>query len=204
VILSLVLFSLITFKTVFSEAAFNYAWFDFKHYLKLLGIIPLVLIFKNLKECKYLFISLLLGVSVLMTPTLLDGFGIVKLSGYIRSNAASDPNDLTYWRMHIQHGFHVVILFSSFMLAAIYNPEYRTWFLLGAVMCIFDILFFIHARMALLSLIIVSVFILYFYMKSINFLEAPMMLHYFQFDNLYCIKCLFKNFPVLIKIFKIN
>ena len=50
VILSLVLFSFITFKTVFSEAAFNYAWFDFKHYVKLLGIIPLVLMFKNLKS----------------------------------------------------------------------------------------------------------------------------------------------------------
>ena len=116
VILSLFLFSLITFKTVFSEAAFNYAWFDFKHYLKLLGIIPLVLIFKSLKECKYLFISLLAGVSVLMMPTLLDGFGIVKLSDYIRSNAAYDSKDLTYWRMHIQHGFHVVILFSSLIL----------------------------------------------------------------------------------------
>jgi O-antigen ligase len=185
VILSLVLFSLITSKTVFSEATFNYVWFDFKHYLKLLGIIPLVLIFKNLKECKYLFISLLLGVSVLMTPTLLDGFGIVKLSDYIRSNAASDPNDLTYWRMHIQHGFHVVILFSSLMLAALYYPKYRTWFLLGAVMCIFDILFFIEARMALLSLIIVSGFILYFYMKSIKFFLVLILLPSLVLTSIY-------------------
>jgi O-antigen ligase len=178
-ILSLVLFSFITFKTVFSEAAFNYAWFDFKHYVKLLGIIPLVLIFKNLKECRYLFISLLAGVSVLMMPTLLDGFGInkfIKLSDYIRASAAYGPGDLTYWRMHIQHGFHVVLLFSSLMLAALYYPKYRIWFLLGALMCMLDILFFIDARMALLSLIIVSVFILYFYMKSIKFFLALILL----------------------------
>jgi O-antigen ligase len=103
---------------------------------------------------------------------MLDGFGInhfLKLSDYIRPNEAYGPGDLTYWRMHIQHGFHVVILFSSLMLAALYYPKYRTWFLLGAVMCIFDILFFIQARMALLSLIIMSGFILYFYMKSIKF-----------------------------------
>jgi O-antigen ligase len=185
VILSLILFSLITFKTVFSEAAFNYAWFDFKHYLKLLGIIPLVLIFKSLKECKYLFISLLAGVSVLMMPTLLDGFGIVKLSDYIRSNKAYGPVDLTYWRMHIQHGFHVVILFSSLMLAALYYPKYRIWFLLGAFMCIFDILFFIDGRMALLSLIIVSGFILYFYMKSIKFFLALILLSSFIFASIF-------------------
>jgi O-antigen ligase len=179
VILSLVLFSFITFKTVFSEAAFNYAWFDFKHYVKLLGIIPLVLMFKHLKECRYLFISLLAGVGVLMMPTLLDGFGInkfIKLSDYIRASAAYGPGDLTYWRMHIQHGFHVVILFSSLMLAALYYPKYRIWFLLGALMCMLDILFFIDARMALLSLIIVSVFILYFYMKSIKFFLALILL----------------------------
>jgi O-antigen ligase len=179
VILSLALFSFITFKTVFSEAAFNYAWFDFKHYVKLLGIIPLVLMFKNLKECRYLFISLLAGVGVLMMPTLLDGFGInkfIKLSDYIRASAAYGPGDLTYWRMHIQHGFHVVLLFSSLMLAALYYPKYRIWFLLGALMCMLDILFFIDARMALLSLIIVSVFILYFYMKSIKFFLALILL----------------------------
>ena len=179
VILSLVLFSLISLKTIFTEAAFNYAWFDFKHYLKLLGIIPLVLIFKNLKECKYLFISLLAGIAVMMLPTLLDGFGIhhfIKLSDYIRPSAAYGPGDLTYWRMHIQHGFHVVILFLALMLAALYYPKYRIWFLLGALMCMFDILFFIDARMALLSLIIASVFISVFYMKSINFLLALILL----------------------------
>jgi O-antigen ligase len=114
-----------------------------------------------------------------MMPTLLDGFGInkfIKLSDYIRASAAYGPGDLTYWRMHIQHGFHVVLLFSSLMLAALYYPKYRTWFLLGALMCMLDILFFIDARMALLSLIIVSVFILYFYMKSIKFFLALILL----------------------------
>jgi hypothetical protein len=172
VVLTLILFFLISFKTFFSEASFHYAWFDFKHYFKLLGIIPLVLIFKDIKECKYLFISLLAGVCALMFPTLLDGFGInhfLKLSDYIRPNAAYGPGDLTYWRMHIQHGFHVVILFSALMLAALYYPAHRKWFFLGALMCILDIFFFIDARMALISLILVSVIILYFYMKSIKF-----------------------------------
>jgi O-antigen ligase len=179
VILSLILFSLISLKTIFTEAVFDYAWFDFKHYIKLLGIIPFVLIFKNLNDCKYLFISLLAGIAVLMLPTLLDGFGInhfIKLSDYIRPNAAYGPGDLTYWRMHIQHGFHVVILFSALMLAALHYPAYRTWFLLGALMCGLDILFFINARMALLSLLISMGFILYFYMKSIKFFISLMLI----------------------------
>ncbi len=188
VILSLVLFSLITFKTFFSEAAFNYAWFDFKHYLKLLGIIPFVLIFKNLNDCKFLFISLLAGITVLMLPTLLDGFGInhfIKLSDYIRPNASYGPGDLTYWRMHIQHGFHVVILFSSLMLAALYYPAYRIWFLLGALMCALDILFFINARMALLSLLISMGFILYFYIKSIKFFIALILISSLAFASFF-------------------
>jgi O-antigen ligase len=188
VILSLVLFSLIIFKTFFSEAVFDYAWFDFKHYLKLLGIIPLVLMFKNLNDCKYLFISLLAGIVVLMIPTLLDGFGInhfIKLSDYIRPNAAYGPGDLTYWRMHIQHGFHVVILFSALMLAALYYPAYRIWFLLGALMCALDILFFIHARMALLTLLISISVILYFYMKSIKFFLALTLLSSLVFASIF-------------------
>jgi O-antigen ligase len=188
VILSLALFSLITFKTVFSEAVSSYAWFDFKHYLKLLGIIPLVLIFKNLKECKYLFISLLVGISVLMLPTMLDGFGInhfLKLSDYIRPNEAYGPGDLTYWRMHIQHGFHAAILFSSLMLAALYYPMYRIWFLLGAFMCTLDILFFIDARMALLTFLISIGVILYFYMKSIKFSLALILVPSLVFASIF-------------------
>ena len=188
VILSLILFSLISLKTIFTEAAFNYAWFDFKHYLKLLGIIPLVLMFKNLKECKYLFISLLAGIAVLMIPTLLDGFGInhfIKLSDYIRPNEAYGPGDLTYWRMHIQHGFHVAILFSALMLAALYYPAYRIWFLLGALMCALDILFFIHARMALLTLLISIGVILYFYMKSFKFFLALTLLSSLVFASIF-------------------
>lgn len=188
VILSLILFSLISLKTIYSEAVFDYAWFDFKHYIKLLGIIPFVLIFKNLNDRKYLFISLLAGIAVLMLPTLLDGFGInhfIKLSDYIRPNAAYGPGDLTYWRMHIQHGFHVVILFSSLMLAALYYPAYRIWCLLGALMCALDILFFINARMALLSLLISMGFILYFYFKSIKFFLALMLISSLAFASFF-------------------
>jgi O-antigen ligase len=188
VILSLILFSLISLKTIFSEAVFEYAWFDFKHYIKLLGIIPFVLIFKNLNDCKFLFISLLAGIAVLMLPTLLDGFGInhfIKLSDYIRPNASYGPGDLTYWRMHIQHGFHVVILFSSLMLAALYYPAYRIWFLLGALMCALDILFFINARMALLSLLISMGFILYFYIKSIKFFIALILISSLAFASFF-------------------
>ena len=188
VILSLILFSLISLKTIFTEAVFDYAWFDFKHYIKLLGIIPFVLIFKNLNDCKYLFISLLAGIAVLMLPTLLDGFGInhfIKLSDYIRPNATYGPGDLTYWRMHIQHGFHVVILFSSLMAAALYYPAYRIWCLLGALMCALDILFFIDARMALLSLIIISGFILYIYCKSIKFFISLMLISSLAFASFF-------------------
>lgn len=188
VILSLILFSLICLRTIFSEAEFSYAWFDFKHYIKLLGIIPFVLIFKNLNDCKYLFISLLAGIAVMMTPTLLDGFGInhfIKLSDYIRPNAAYGPGDLTYWRMHIQHGFHVVILFSALSLAALYYPAQRIWCLLGALMCVLDILFFINARMALLSLFISVGFILYFYLKPIKFFIALILISSLAFTSFF-------------------
>jgi O-antigen ligase len=71
------------------------------------------------------------------------------------------------------------------MLAALYYPAYRIWFLLGALMCALDILFFINARMALLSLLISMGFILYFYIKSIKFFIALILISSLAFASFF-------------------
>ncbi len=174
VIIALSLFILITIETAFSVSNFDLGKYDLIHYRKLLAIPIFVALFTTVEEKKQLFISYCLGVSVLMLPTLLDGFGLIStfpLNSIFTRNAAyastmhGVPN-LVYWRNQITHGFHVSILFSACALGAIYFQKYRTILFVVTGLCTIDLLFFIYGRMALLSLVVAIITMAIIYLPS--------------------------------------
>ena len=112
---AVLLFLYIGLGLLYSIAPIDMGIYDFKKYRKLL-LIPLFIgIFKDTDSAKKLILAYSLGVLTLMTPTLLDGFGLMKLMGLDMSHfrdQSYNASSIVYWRNHIVHGFHVSIFFT--------------------------------------------------------------------------------------------
>lgn len=157
-VLALLLFAYIAAGLIYTHAPLELALFDVKKYRKLLLIPVFLMVYRDIKWAKRLVLAYSLGISVLMLPTLLDGTGLMRLlpldlSLYRDGSYYDAPFSLVYWRNHIVHGFHVSLLFSICMLSSMRYRRSR-WLLLAiAAVCIYDIVFLIHARMALIALL---------------------------------------------------
>ena len=162
-ILGVLLFSFIVLKCFSSVADWQLAKGDIAHYRKLLAIPILIALFYNTALKKNLIYSYLLGVCFLITPTLMDGFGLSaitsKLSFYHR-NLGYQIGDFTYWKNHIIHGYHVAILFSAAVLHSIFYKRLRKTSALIALLAIMDLLFFIKARAALICVIVILAYLI--------------------------------------------
>jgi O-antigen ligase len=77
------------------------------------------------------------------------------------------PN-LVYWRNQITHGFHVSVLLAMASFAVIYAPPWRWHALILILLCTIDLLFFIYGRMALLSLVLVGICVVWTALKSLR------------------------------------
>lgn len=154
--LALLLFVYLAAGLIYSHAPLDLGIFDINKYRKLL-LIPLFLaVFRDLESAKKLVLAYSLGVLSLMLPTLLEGSGLMQLPGLDMSrfrDGSYSANSLVYWRNHIVHGFHASMLFTICMLTAFHSRQFR-WLPIGiAALCVYDILFFIHGRAALFSLL---------------------------------------------------
>lgn len=113
---------------------------------------------------------------MLMLPTLLDGTGLAKLlhlplqqfanQSYIANEPNASLQNLVYWRNQIAHGFFVSILCFISLAYAVELKFYRFPLILLAIICAIDIAFFIHGRMALLSLILALFLFAFLQIKS--------------------------------------
>lgn len=155
-LLALLLFVYIAAGLLYSHAPYDLGIFDVKKYRKLL-LIPLFLaVFRDIRCAKKMVLAYSLGVLSLMTPTLLDGTGLMQLLGLDMSryrDGSYSAESLVYWRNHIVHGFHVSMLFTIGMLSAFHFQRLRWLSIAVAALCVYDILFFIHGRMALIGLL---------------------------------------------------
>jgi len=157
-ILGILLFSFIALKSFSSIADWQLAKGDIAHYRKLLAIPLLIALFHNTALKKNLVYSYLLGVCFLITPTIIDGFGMSAITSKISlfpRIPGYNVGDFTYWKNHIIHGFHVAILFSAALLHSIFYKRLRKTSILISLLAITDLLFFIKARAALICLIVI-------------------------------------------------
>lgn len=100
------------------------------------------------------------GIIVLITPTYLDYLGVFKyfeITDLIKGDAPYQRNssiglNLVYWRNHIVHGFHVAMLFGVSLLTLPKQGARRYGHFIIAAFCVFDVLYLIIGKMALLSL----------------------------------------------------
>ena len=137
--------------------------FDVSRYIKLLMIPIFALLIARFYGGRQTEIinAFACGVIVLMIPSYLDFLGVfrllgidaVKLGNHSYQAATERGLNLVYWRNQIVHGFHVSFLFSLVLLTL---PEqgwrrYLHWLL--AIACVFDVIFLITGRMALVSLL---------------------------------------------------
>lgn len=152
------------------------AFYDVKHYRKLLLIPIFAVVFPSIREHRQMLIAYGIGTFVLMLPTLLDGFGIFHALGIDFSAYRNEayrvafhgvPN-LVYWRMQIVHGFHVDVLLGMAAFGAILLPKWRIPLVLLCVLCAIDVTLFIYGRMALLCLIFVGGCILFYLLPSLR------------------------------------
>ena len=161
-ILGVLLFSYIAFKSFYSLADWPLAKGDIAHYRKLLAIPVLISLFHNTAFKKNLVYSYLLGVCFLMTPTIIDGFGLSAITSKIslfHRNEGYVTGDLTYWKNHIIHGYHAAILFSAAALHSIFYKRLRKTTTLIALLAIMDLLFFIKARAALICVVAILAYL---------------------------------------------
>lgn len=172
---ALILFSWIAIGVIYTSAPLDMAIFDLKKYRKLLLLPLLLLIFQDLRSAKKLALAYCAGVVVLLSFTLIDGFHINKflnfdISGY-KDNSYVDTS-LVYWRNHIVHGFHVSILFVISFTIGLLSKRFRLLYFLLSLVCLYDILFLINGRAALLGLIFSIFFLANYYSKSIRYYIA--------------------------------
>ncbi len=161
-ILGILLFSFIALKSFSSFSDWQIAKGDIAHYRKLLAIPLLIALFHNAELKKHLIYSYLLGVCFLITPTIIDGFGLSAITSKIslfHRNEGYILGDFTYWKNHIIHGYHVAILLSAAVLHCIFYKKLRRTSTLIALLAILDLLFFIKARATLICLIVVLCFL---------------------------------------------
>jgi len=177
IFLSSAALSLLALASLFyTIAPFNLAWIDASRYLKLLTIGALIFILDNDNKRLNLLFAFCAGTAILMLPTLLDGTGIAKLlhlplqqfenQSYITNESDNSLQNLVYWRNQIAHGFFVSILCFTSLSYAVKLKRYRFSLILLAIACTIDIVFFIHGRMALLSLILALLLFAFFKIKS--------------------------------------
>ena len=136
--------------------------FDVSRYIKLWMIPILAFLISRMlyrQQIKILY-AFALGTIILMVPSYLDYFGLFKLLGLDATKLGNDSYrvssdrgfNLVYWRNSIVHGLHVSLLFSLALLTSPVNIKRRYFHWLVATACVFDIVFLITGRMALISL----------------------------------------------------
>ena len=155
-LLAVLLFVYIAAGLLYTHAPMDLAVHDVKKYRKLLLIPVFFLLYRDIKWAKRLVLAYSCGVLILMTPTVLDGTGLARLLSLDLSRFRNDSysaQSLVYWRNHIVHGFHAAMLFVICILSAIrYRKLMWLCFPIAAI-CLLNILFFIHGRTALITLL---------------------------------------------------
>lgn len=152
----------ITLTWFWTSGSNEFYRFDVSRYTKL-WMIPIFafLISRLLHRRKIIIIyAFALGTLILMVPSYLDYFGLFKLLGldatklgnYSYRSSSDRGFNLVYWRNQIVHGLHVSLLFSLALLTSPVNVMRRYFHWLVATACVFDIVFLITGRMALISL----------------------------------------------------
>lgn len=162
VYLSLLLLAVICLGFFYTQAPAELALHDLKKYQKLLMVPVFVALYPGATWSRRVVAAYAAGVMVLMLPTLMDGAAVAAGMPWLAEgwapfrNESYNPESLVYWRNHIVHGFHVVILFVicvSTLLSR--GAGQRLWAALVAVFVVLDVVFLIHGRAALLSLLLV-------------------------------------------------
>ena len=147
----------IVLGTMYTTAPQDMVLYDFRKYRKILLLPILLLVFPSVASARKLVFAYASGVLILMIFTLMDGFHVDKLLGVDLSkyrDQSYNSNSLVYWRNHIVHGFHVSLLFVICAQSAIHLKKFRPLYIFICCICIYDILFFINGRAALLGLMI--------------------------------------------------
>jgi len=154
-LLALLLFLFIAMGWLYTHASTEQAVFDVRKYRKLLLVPIFLMLYSNVKWAKRLVIAYALGVFTLLLPTLLDGTGLMKALSLDMSkykDGSYTDQSLVYWRNHIVNGFHASFLFAICVISAISYRRLMWGCILISALCVVDIVFFIHGRMALISL----------------------------------------------------
>lgn len=180
-ILAVLLFVYIAAGLLYTHAPMEFAVFDVKKYRKLLLIPVFLMIYRDIKWANRLVVAYGCGVLSLMLPTLLDGTGLMRLLSLdlslYRDGSYTDQS-LVYWRNHIVHGFHASMLFSICILSAIRYRKLAWPCVAIATICLLDIIFFIHGRTALITLVAVCVLMTLNYISHLH-LRAVLVLAIF-------------------------
>lgn len=147
----------------FTSASPALAQHDAARYLKLLSVIVLVYMLDSDRKRILVLLSFSMGIVFLMVPTVLDGTGLVRLLGlpieslrnqaYHQMVAGMWSQNLVYLRNQLEHGFFISILCFVCLICAVHLRRYSLWFMVLAIICAVDIVFFIRGRMALLNLV---------------------------------------------------
>ena len=171
-LLALVLFLFIAAGMLYTQASVEHAVFDVKKYRKLLLIPVFLLLYRDMIWARRLVIAYSCGVLILILPTVLDGTGLMNtfsLNMLKYRDGTYTSQSLVYWRNHIVNGFHASILFTICIYSAIRYRRKVAWLCLPvAVICVVDIIFFIHGRMALMSLFAVSL------LMALSYITRPL------------------------------
>lgn len=155
-LLAVLLFAFIAVGLLYTHAPMELAIHDVKKYRKLLLIPVFLMVYRDLKWASRLVTAYGCGVFILLLPTLLDGTGLAHFLSLDLSrfrNASYTEQSLVYWRNHIVHGFHASILFVICILSAIRHQKLTWLFAAIAAISLLNIVFFIHARTALITLL---------------------------------------------------
>lgn len=160
---SLCLAGIAVASMVHSIASTDLAYIDAMRYLKLLAVVPMLYVLNNSQKQRSALFFFAAGVSVLMLPTLLDGLGVAKAwniplsdfrnQAYTTSTLEKGSLNLVYWRNQLVHGLFVGGLCLICLCTALKSSRYRYPCIFVSLLCVIDIVYFIHGRMAMLGLI---------------------------------------------------
>ena len=155
-LLAILLFLYIAAGLLYTHAPMELAIHDVKKYRKLLLIPVFLLLYRDTQWAERLVIAYGCGAFILMMPTLLDGAGLLQTLSldWSRLRNESYTNlSLVYWRNHIVTGFHASMLFVICVLSAIRHPKLAWPLVAVAAICLLNIVFFLHGRTALITLL---------------------------------------------------
>jgi O-antigen ligase len=170
-LLAILLFAYIAVGLLYTHAPMDLAIHDVKKYRKLLLIPVFLMLYRDSKWAFRLVTAYGCGALVLMMPTMLDGTGLARILSLDLSrfqNIGYSPETLVYWRNHIVHGFHASMLFVICLLSAIRHRRLAWLFLAVAAICVLNVLFFISGRIALITLLAVSLMMAISYISSLR------------------------------------